>query len=490
MSERPDQPGQGPDQRGLDRKQEGDAADESAIIDVVAEEIADGDGEKDETDAPDPEKPETEKIETEAVAEPAPEPEAEPEVEAESAPVMDKPLEDPPPRMDSPDYAVPPPSRGSRRSLWFGVAAIVLVAAGAGVWHRYGDRLTHMIDGTEAPASPVAEVVGDPRVDALEAAVAGLDRKIQAVEARVAELGTAGPAESGGASDSGALAELRAELSALRERQGVLEESLTEAGSEGDMAEGGEGGEPSPAPVADPMSDPALSARLAAIDAKLAAPSGDAAAIAALRQEIADMKAAAAASNARIADETDRLRAVGRGVSLVYAIGHLRNAISSERPYDGALAPVRRHFEALDLVREPTIGKALDTLSAHAAEGLATRGALATEFAPLARAAVQAANMPEDADVVDRLLAEAGNLITVRPVGEVEGDDVPARIARAERRLDRGDLEDALAEVAALQGGAAEALSAWKAKAEARLAAEAAVDLLDGEVSARFAEAN
>ena len=88
------------------------------------------------------------------------------------------------------------------------------------------------------------------------------------------------------------------------------------------------------------------------------------------------------------------------------------------------------------------------------------------------------------------ILAEAGNLITVRPVGEVEGEDAPARVARAERRLDRGDLAGAVAEVAALQGGAAEVLAPWKAEAEARLAAEAAVDLLDGEVSARFAEAN
>lgn len=473
MSERPDQPGPGPDQRGLDKKTEDGAADDSAIIDVVAEEVATSDGNQRESDAPDPQTQETEPA---AVA----------DAETESPPVMDKPLEDPPPRMDAPDYAVPPPSRGSRRSLWFGVAAIVLVAAGAGVWHRYGDRLAQMIDGTPAPA---AEVAGDPRVAALEAAVAGLDRKIQAVEARVAELTEAGPVASGGpAPDAAALADLRAELAALRERQGVLEESLADGGVEGDMADSGEGAPP--APAADPMSDPALTARLAAIEARLSAPSGDAAAIAALRQEIADMKAAAAVTNARIAGETDRLRSVGRGVSLVYAIGHLRNALSSERPYDGALAPVRRHFEALDLLREPTIGKALETLTSHAATGLATRAALATEFAPLARAAVQAANMPEEGDVMDRLLAEAGNLITVRPVGEVEGEDAPARVARAERRLDRGDLAGAVAEVAALQGGAAEVLAPWKAEAEARLAAEAAVDLLDGEVSARFAEAN
>ena len=103
---------------------------------------------------------------------------------------------------------------------------------------------------------------------------------------------------------------------------------------------------------------------------------------------------------------------------------------------------------------------------------------------------MQAANIPAEGDVFDRLLAEAGNLVTVRPVGEVTGETAAAVVARAEVRLARNDLAGALAEVAKLQGGAAAALAPWRAEAEARLAAEAAVDLLDGEVSARFAEAN
>ncbi|PWR18870.1 uroporphyrinogen-III synthase [Zavarzinia compransoris] len=434
MTERPDQPGSAPDQRDdLDQR--------------------DGTG---------------------PVAAPEP-PAAETEI-----PVLDKPLEDPPPRLDSPAYAVPPPARGSRRSLWYGVAAIALIGAGAFVWHRYGDRIATTLAPAPAATAPVA-AAGDARLGALEAAVAGLDRKIQALEARVAEL----PATA----DKDALEELRGEIAALRERQGVLEESLG-AAEDAAAEEEATPAAPAPAPAPGLMADAALSARLAAIEAKLAAPAADAGQIAALEREIAALKAAAGANDARIAAETEKLRAVGRGVALVYGIGRLRGALAAEAPYAAALATVHSHFEALKLLAEPAIGKALETLAARADKGLPTRAALATAFSPLARAAVQAANIPADADVVDRLLAEAGNLVTIRPVGEVAGEDAAAVIARAEVRLARNDLAGAVAEIARLQGGAAAALAPWRAEAEARLAAEAAVDLLDGEVSARFAEAN
>lgn len=406
------------------------------------------------------------------------------------APILDKPLEDPPPRLDSSAYAMPPAPRGSRRSLWFGVSAIVLIGVGAGVWHFYGDRLT-----TPAPASTTnvgaATPVATPsalegRVGALEAAVNSLDRKLQSLEGHVGDLSDA-------SGNDAALAELRDEIAALRERQGALEENMAAAedGADGGAPPAdGEAAAASPPPTS-MIAEAALTARMATLEAKLAAaPTVDPEALATIERDIAALKAASAETDTRIASETERLKAVGRGVSLVYAIGRLRTGVAGEAPYAAPLDAVRGHFDALGLLREPAIGKALDTLSAHAASGLPGRASLAARFGAAARGALQAARIPEDSGVVDRLLAEAGNLVTVRPIGEVEGDTLEARLARAEIRLARGDLGGALGEIAGLQGGAATALAAWKADAEARLTAESAVDLLDGEVSARFAEAN
>ncbi|MFA5121637.1 COG4223 family protein [Zavarzinia sp.] len=398
--------------------------------------------------------------------------------------IEDKPLEDPPPAIDPAyDVSQSSPGRGFKRTLWAGVAAVVLIGAGAFLWHRYGDTFDGFATATSAPAA--APTNTEARLNSLEKAEAALERKLLALEARVAELPDKGV-------DPAALDDIRSEIAALRERQGALEENLA-------AADGGTDTEPpldapAPAPVAptSPIADAALSARVAALEAKLAqAPAGaDPAKLATLEREIAALKAAGAEADSRIAAETDRLRAVGRGVSLVYGIGRLRNDLATEAPYAPALATVRGHFEALGLLREPTIGKALETLAVHADKGLPTTASLAARFAPLARAAVQAAAVPADGSVVDRLLAEAGNLVTVRPVGDVEGDDVAARVARAEERLGRGDLAGALAEVTKLNGPAADVLGAWRADAEARIAAESAVDLLDGEVAARFAEAN
>ncbi len=398
--------------------------------------------------------------------------------------IEDKPLEDPPPVIDPAyDVSQPPPGRGFRRSLWTGVAAVVLVGAGAFLWHRYGDNVTGT-DSVPVSSAP-APASFEARLNSIEKAEAALERKLQALEARVAELPDKGI-------DPAALDDIRSEIAALRERQGALEENLAAADGGTDTEPPPE--TPAPAPVAptSPIADAALSARVAALEAKLAqAPTGaDPSKLAALEREIAALKAAGAETDSRITAETERLRAVGRGVSLVYGIGRLRNDLATEAPYAPALATVRGHFDALGLLREPTIGKALETLAAHADKGLPTTASLAARFAPLARAAVQAAAVPADGGVVDRLLAEAGNLVTVRPVGDVEGDDVAARVARAEERLGRGDLAGAVAEVAALSGPAVDVLGAWRADAEARLAAEAAVDLLDGEVAARFAEAN
>jgi len=403
--------------------------------------------------------------------------------EGSEPPIVDKPLEDPP-RLDAP-YVAPPPARGFRRSLWLGVGAIVLIGAGAALWHRYGDAVSGTVTAPiTAPATPPPAMAAadDTRLSAVERAVAGLDRKLEALEARVAEL----PSEAAAPVDE-ALEELRTAIADLRERQGVLEESFAAVDQPPEAAE--------PTPGGGTIGEAALASRVASLEAKLAelspaAPAVDPAEFATLQREIAALKAQGAETAQRVSAETDRLKAVGRGVSLVYAIGRLRGGLAGSGPYLAALDTVRGHFEALDLLREPAIGKALDALGAHAKDGLPTRADLAAGFGPLARAAVQASNVPADGDLVDRLLAEAGNLVTVRPVGDVQGNDVAARVGRAELRLARNDLDGALDEVKALEGGAAAALAPWRAQAEARLAAERAVELLDGEVSARFAEAN
>ena len=76
-----------------------------------------------------------------------------------------------------------------------------------------------------------------------------------------------------------------------------------------------------------------------------------------------------------------------------------------------------------------------------------------------------------------RGLARSGRVVEPR-----EGDDVDAILSRAEAALRGGDIDSALAELGALPAVAAEKLTDWRARAEARAAALAgAAELTDGE---------
>jgi hypothetical protein len=87
---------------------------------------------------------------------------------------------------------------------------------------------------------------------------------------------------------------------------------------------------------------------------------------------------------------------------------------------------------------------------------------------------------------MDRAWARLRSVVTVRPVGgDVAGDSPEARLARAEARLDEGDLASAVGELEGLQGTAAEAAAPWLAGARARAAADEAIARLRERALAR-----
>ena len=87
---------------------------------------------------------------------------------------------------------------------------------------------------------------------------------------------------------------------------------------------------------------------------------------------------------------------------------------------------------------------------------------------------------------MDRAWARLRSLVTVRPVGgDVAGDSPEAHLARAEARLDEGDLAGAVSELEALEGPAAEAAAPWLAGARARVAADQAIEALRERALAR-----
>jgi uroporphyrinogen-III synthase len=244
----------------------------------------------------------------------------------------------------------------------------------------------------------------------------------------------------------------------------------------------------------------ALSERIGAVEAGLGSLSAETKALATRIEQLAQEPkseadparlAALTAENRRLGQELARLQeevvslnsTMGergeqrRGDSLVLAIGQLRDALARGAPYAPALTTARSL--AGD---EPAVQPSLDALEPGAARGLPTRADLRARFD---KVAVEIARSDTAADasgwwrpIADRL----SSLVAIRRVGDVEGSDTPAVLARAEQRLDADDLAGAVAEVETLQGGAAAAAQPWLAEARARVAADAAMARLTAHV--------
>lgn len=172
-----------------------------------------------------------------------------------------------------------------------------------------------------------------------------------------------------------------------------------------------------------------------------------------------------------------------RTQAIVLAVGQIDQALARGGSFDSGLTALRSVAAG-----DPDFQQALETLDAHAAQGVAGREELERRFPAMAEAVRQAESLPADASWVDQMRASVEGLVTIRPApGEVEGDDPDAVLARAEGRLQDGDLAGAVEALGALQGDAAAAAEEWLAAARARLEAERAVEALNGLAVRRLA---
>lgn len=119
----------------------------------------------------------------------------------------------------------------------------------------------------------------------------------------------------------------------------------------------------------------------------------------------------------------------------------------------------------------------LAELRTIAATGVATREELVTESDAAAQAMIEAGRVvDENAGFLARLWDSASSLVSVRPIGAVEGAGVPETVARMEQAVKDGDLAKAVAEYDTLPEAAKAAGAAYAEKIRQRLAAEQLVD--------------
>ncbi|WP_159586201.1 COG4223 family protein [Chelativorans xinjiangense] len=422
-------------------KRESEEAEAAKAEEAAAAETPDAAG-KEETQAPDDHESEVTGATDEAPMDEAG------AADTADAGARDEPVSEPPPTGQR-------SGGGAGHALAAGVAGgvIALVLAGGLQWANV----------LPVPGAP--DDVQDPAVDGLQ----------QDVEAMRGEISRLREAASAGVSDDTveqALAEPRRQIAELRETVSSLQESVSSGGA-GETA----GLE-------------ALDTRLSGLESQLASLSettgqpgaGNASAerLAALQSAVEDVRETVSAAQEAASANAGRLDTLigdlqalservasqdeGPRLALVVAASALRSAVERGEPFAGELET----YSAL----APNAPE-LEPLRQYADTGIPTRAELAEEAPTVAsRIAAVASAPPAEAGFFDRLMASARSAVTVRPVGEVEGEAPEAIAARMEAAVLKGDYAEALAEYETLPPEAQGAASGFAERLRARQAAD------------------
>ncbi|MBY3183723.1 hypothetical protein HFN80_20350 [Rhizobium laguerreae] len=394
------------------------SADEPVTIDLDAQEFA---------AAADTEKPvdnETgEADSTTADAGLAPETETASHAQDEEKPVMDAPEEEPaapePPFTPPPEQPAPK-SAGTSGLIAAGIFGGLVALLGAGAIQYAGYLPGSSTPQTTSPET--ADLAGE--IDGLKQTVANLAANPVSTDdgelaKRVAALEAAAKAPAAGApADSGNVEALNKKIAELTGQVDQLRSTLAQS-SEQQTTNGAD-----------------IAKRLEEAEKKLNEP----------REDVAVARAIAAAA---------LKAAIDRGGPFLAEL----DTFAGVAPDDPAVADLR----------------------AFAQTGVPSRTELVGEVPDVATAIVEAVNQPDsNQSWSDRLMSSAKSLVSVRPVGNIEGESVEAIAARMEEKVKNGDLPGASAEWNSLPALGKQASAAFKQSLEARIRVE---ELVGGALS-------
>jgi len=151
---------------------------------------------------------------------------------------------------------------------------------------------------------------------------------------------------------------------------------------------------------------------------------------------------------------------------LALSAAALRDAVASGMPFNVELDEAKS-LGANDKILAP--------LAPFAPSGIPSAAALGHELHELIPAMQKVSGaQPPESGFLERLEANAANLVRIRPVGAPVGDDVSAVLARIEIESAKADIAGALADLGKLSSAVRVQAQDWIAKAQARQAALAA----------------
>ncbi len=179
--------------------------------------------------------------------------------------------------------------------------------------------------------------------------------------------------------------------------------------------------------------------------------------------------------SARVEQLETMAQSPARGPALILAVDALHQVSQKSDPFAQELKALKRLAPEVDTA----------ALTELAEVGAPSRVELRAEFPAIATRAFEVARSPgQNADLLQKLGYGFSRIVSVRRTGPAVGNGPDAILARAEHRLNEGDLKAALAELDNLSGRAAEIVKPWKEGAEMRLKLDRAVQNIRSEIIA------
>jgi hypothetical protein len=300
--------------------------------------------------------------------------------------------------------------------------------------------------------------------------VATLRQDVSALQGQVAGL-TSGTGEGVSGADLSALSErvdgLETSLASLKDAvSGVqnAQQSAPAAGADVDALKGQIADlQAQVQKLAQSAGNSDLQQRVAQLEQGVAAAKSDAGQVDANAQKLAELQGRLDQLGDKVAAQNEQ-----PAVSKLVAATALKSAVDRGVPFQGEL----QAYASLS----PEAG-ALDPLQKYAEKGVPTRTELAQQVPVVASRIVAASETGEGGSgFLGRLWDSASSLVVVRPVGQVEGDGVPAIAARFEADVKSGNYDKALAEYGKLPEDAKQAAADFAEKLKARQAADKLLD--------------
>jgi len=358
------------------------------------------------------------------------------------------------------------------RNLWLPLVESLPVMAGggsAGLSDRVA-KLETKLGTLQAPAVDLTSI---------DDAIAAANDRIDVLDGTLGELLTEGVILAPGGDNRNAgsvigpqqldalrnrVEQLAGQLASLRTGAGSPSSSSTQDAAQGRLSELAGRLDEMERKIAG-LPDPA--ARLTDLDARLSKAERE---VAALPDFESRFTAQLAALNEALPKGPSR---EAGDTAMFLALLQLREALGGSGAFESELSLVSRL--AAD---DADLNTALAPLADRAGSGIASLTSLQASFGEMAGKAVAASRGGEEDDWMSKTLRKLSEVVTIRPVGLVEGADAGAVLARAEVQLGAGDLAAAVAELDGLTGAAAQSAAAWRQEAEARLEAQKALSLI------------